>query len=245
MGNNAVKIGEGHGMETNGCSAAPAGERPHGISLQSLREEYSADVSEMEIQGRRFRMIVPSSLDRFIDTQDVFRDFPLWSKIWEASWVLADHLARIPVSPGKRLLELGAGIGLVGIVGASFGHDVTMTEHNPHSIDFARANARLNGCPDLKILQLDWNNPAIDGKFDCIVGSEITYQEESFNSILNLVNLFLKPGGEIILSSEMRKTTFEFLNLMKVHFDIRAQKKTLRSDDRVIGVILCKMTFKQ
>ena len=41
-------------------------------------------------------------------------DLPFWAKVWEASFVLAYFLGRQPVVPGRRILEIGAGIGVVG-----------------------------------------------------------------------------------------------------------------------------------
>jgi len=112
------------------------------------------------IRGRSFTLLAPKFIEEYIDSEDPLHDFPLWAKVWEASWVLADFLAGLPADPEKRLLEIGCGLGLVGVVAASFGHKVVMTEHNPEAIAFARANAERNHCADMEIIDLDWNAPA-------------------------------------------------------------------------------------
>jgi len=211
------------------------------FSMESFQKAYETDVSEVTIRGRPFRFFTPKYIEPFIDPRDALCDFPLWSKIWEASLVLADHLAAVSPEPGGRLLEIGGGMGVVSVVAASFGHDITLTEHNPRALDFARANAHANGCPDLKILELDWNRPDLDVVFDRIVGSEVVYHERDFEPLERLFHSLLKPGGEILLVEGIRKTSIEFFGRMQRSFVVKGQKKVLRTQGMEIPVILCRM----
>jgi len=218
------------------------------FSLQSFHKEYETDRVALAIGERRFSFLVPKSIDRFVETEDIFHDFPLWSKIWEASIVLSEYLAGIPVQQEKRFLEIGGGMGLVGIIASAFGHRVTMTEYNPDALNYARANAEANflsADSNLAIIQLDWNRPRLEGLFDCIVGSEVIYKEKDFEPILKLFKRYLKPGGEIILAQGVRKTSMEFFRRMGEFFEIKAQKKILRSGEGETMVILCRMKFKE
>ena len=210
-------------------------------SLEIFHRTYETDVSEVSVRGRAFRFFTPKYIEPFIGEGDALRDFPLWSKIWEASLVLADFLAGMPSEPGMRLLEIGGGIGLVSVVAASFGHDITLTEHNPHALEFARANAHANGCPDLKILDLDWNRPSLEGAFECILGSEVVYHERNFKPLEKLFRSLLKPGGEIILAEGLRKTGMEFFGRMQQSFQVKGYRKVLRSGGKEVPVILCRM----
>jgi predicted nicotinamide N-methyase len=218
------------------------------FSLTSFFEEYETDTSALTIAGKDFRILIPKSIDRFVDQEDVFHEFPLWSKIWEASIVLAQHLAGMPVEPERRFLEIGCGLGLVGVVAAAFGHRVTMTEYNPGALAFARANARTNLAPgysNLKIVKMDWNRPRLEGRFDTIVASEVVYSEKDYDPILELFRRYLKPDGEIILAEGLRKTSMEFFRQMNAFFHIQAQKKVLRSSQETFRVMLCKMRFRE
>jgi SAM-dependent methyltransferase len=213
----------------------------------TFQKDPNAEVRNLTIRGRRFRFLVPRTLDAFVDSADVFRDFPLWAKVWEASIVLADHLAALPADPRKRFLEIGGGLGVVGIVAAAFGHRVTLTEYNPDALRFARENARLNldekeMMPD--IMPLDWNRPDLEGVFDCIVGSEVVYRESDFEPIQRLLRAYLAPGGEAILAEGIRNTSVSFFRQMAGAFDLRAVRKTLRSPGKEIRVILCSMRAK-
>ncbi len=217
------------------------------FSLETFHKEYETDIADLTIRNRNFSFFVPKTLDRFLDPEDMFRDFPLWSKIWEASIILADYLAGIEAEPQKRFLEIGSGLGVAGIIAASFGHHVTMTEYNIDALNFAHANAKNNlPSPDSNphITELDWHRPKLDGSFDYIIGSEVIYKEGDFKPILRLFKTFLKSDGEIILAERVRKTTLEFFRQMGDIFDIKAQKKILRSEEGEIRVILARMKHR-
>jgi predicted nicotinamide N-methyase len=214
------------------------------FSMESFKQEYETDKVDVVIRNRKFSFFVPKSLDRFIDPENVFNNFPLWAKIWEPCLIMADYLASMPVNPEKRFLEIGSGLGLVGIAASSFGHKVTMTEYNHDALNFAKANAHINNCSNLEIMELDWNKPELKGTFDRIMGCEIIYKEESFYPILRLFRTYLQEDGEILLSERVRKLNIEFFRQMSKHFNIKAQKKIIRNDSDEIHVMMCRMTFK-
>lgn len=214
------------------------------FSLRSFHEEHETDTSTLTIRGRNFTFLLPKSLETFVDSENVFQNFPLWAKIWEASIVLADHLARITAQPEKRFLEIGCGLGVASIVAASFGHHVIMTEYNTDALNFARANVQENLSStdsNLEVAELDWENPQLEGAFDCIVGSEVIYNERDYQPILNLFKSYLEPQGEIILAERVRETSVEFFRQMSEYFDIKAHKKILRSEGEEVRVMLCRM----
>ena len=214
------------------------------FSLESFLDKYETDTTEVAVNGRKFQILLPKHLFEFVNPHDVLHEFPLWVKIWPASWVLAGYLAEIPVDAQKRFLEIGAGAGLVSIVACSWGHRVTMTECNADALLFARANAHINNCPRLPIMELDWRHPRLEGKFDCIVGSEVFYKKEELQPLLALFKTYLKPGGQIILAAEMRRMSKEFYKALAAEFDIRVHKKVLRSENEQIHIFLFRMSSR-
>ena len=214
------------------------------FSIDQFYQTYETETAEVVINGKKFQMLLPRYLHQFIDPINVLHDFPLWAKIWKASWVLSVYLADLSPDANKRLLEIGAGVGLVSIVAANFGHQITMTEYNPDALNFARANAFLNNCPDLPIEKLDWNLSRPTHQFDMIVAAEVTYKKDDFIPLTRFFKSHLKPGGEIILASEIRKSGKDIFGLFKSDFDITVVKKTLRSETVAISVVLLKMRPK-
>ena len=215
--------------------------------LESFYKEYETDTIDLVIRERAFKILVPKSIDRFVDSENLMKDFPLWAKIWHASIILADYLADMEVDTDKSFLEIGSGLGLVGIVAASFGHRVTMTEYDPHALKFAKANKELNlndQKANLKIQRFDWNRPKLKGSFDFIAGSEIVYNENNFQPLFRLFRQYLSRDGQIILVEGVRNTSIEFFRRMSAHFRIKARKKVFRSKDEETKLIFCTMTWK-
>ena len=214
------------------------------FSLESFHKKYETTTNEVVIHGQKFTVLLPKDLTGFINPQNVFIEFPLWAKIWPASWVMADHLAQMPAVSANRFLEIGAGVGFVSIVAAAFGHDITLTEYNSDALNFARANALVNGCPQLSISELDWNRPQLKETFDYIVASEVTYKKDDWNALTDLFKNYLAPGGKVILTCQIGRSDKGLYQRMETEFNIRAKKKILHSGNEELAVFLLQMTRK-
>ncbi|MGD2097490.1 MAG: methyltransferase [Desulfobacterales bacterium] len=215
------------------------------FSIEEFCKAYETETTDIVVNDRKFDLLLPKYLFRFINPHDLFHDFPLWAKIWRASWVLSTYLAEMPVDPNKQILEIGGGVGLVSIVAATAGHRITLSEYNPDALNFARANAQRNNCTDLQIMHLDWLKPRLKTRFDCIVGSEVAYKKIYLDALLQFFKLHLKPDGEIILAWEIRKSGQNLFEFFHSHFDITVAKKTLRSETAAYRIMLMKMHFKK
>jgi predicted nicotinamide N-methyase len=214
------------------------------FAIDAFHQQYQTETRKAVIGSQPFRFYLPTSLDPFLDQENPLHQFPLWAKIWEASLVLAHRLTETPPVAGRRWLELGAGIGVVGIVAARFQHEVTITEYDPNALNFIRANAHLNKCKPSGILRLDWMKPELQNRFDRIVGSELIYNAKDFPALKALFSRMLNPEGEILLAGEMRRTDHAFLDLMQKDYHIEITRNTLRSDESPIVVLLTRMRPK-
>ena len=211
------------------------------FSLEQFHRTYDTVTTPVTINGQTLRLFTPASIDRFINPDDVMDNFPLWAKIWEASGVLASYLAGMPPDPMKTMLEIGCGLGMVGIAAAKAGHRITMTELNPDALNFARANALANGCPEVAIERLDWNTPQLESRFDYIVGSETVYKTEDLDGLEALFDRYLNPGGTIILAEGVRRTGVEFWERMRHRYNVQARRQTLRSDQGSHHMVLFRL----
>jgi len=213
-------------------------------TLEAFLRAYETAERELTIGDRSYRFLVPQGIDCYINDGDPMHNFPLWAKIWKASLALADHLAGMPKKGAGSILEIGAGLGVAGIVAASRGHRVTLTEYDEDALAFARANAAINGCRDLNVRRLDWHTPDFTEPFDTIAGSEVVYHERDFDSLMNLFANFLKPGGRVILSMKPRRSAMMFLERARVMFDIGMKKIEMKARDECSVLYLCRMQKK-
>ena len=211
------------------------------FNLDKFYSEYQTDPQHITINGKAFQFLVPQSIDRFINPDDPMQNFPLWAKIWPAGTILAGYMDHLPIQPKRRILEIGAGIGLVGVVAAAAGHNITITDINPHALAFARANAAINGCRDVPVRLLDWFELQLTGRYDMIVGSEVIYKEEDIDHLIGLFKHYLKPDGTIILVEEMRKTLSAFFKQTEPVYTLKIHKMRLRSDQESIQILRIEM----
>lgn len=211
------------------------------FSMDDFYSRYDTEEKELTVAGTEFRLTVPRTIDPFIEGENPAQNFPLWAKIWHASLVLANIVAQMTPEPDARMLEIGSGMGLVGVVAATFGHCVISTEYNADALAFSRANAEINQCEHMIVQKLDWNRPTLNGQFDMIIGSEVVYREKDFQPLQRLFENYLKPSGEVILTSGMRQTDMTFFKEMQEVFTVRVQKFGLNSGDEKIPVLLARM----
>lgn len=212
---------------------------------ESFNKAYEFEETQVVINSRRYAIMVPNRLEPLVNPLDPVADFPLWAKIWPASIILSEWVARLKPDPQKTLLEIGGGLGLTSIVAASYGHRITYSEGNPDALRFARANTELNTGGQFPLISHDWNHPGQIGRFDMILGSEVVYRQTDIPLLTKVIDACLAPGGQIILSGEIRRTTDTFLGLMSNRFDISAQRKQLRSEDEVHTIGLFRLRAKQ
>lgn len=214
------------------------------FSLEQFHEDHETEIFPVKIGQMELRFLKPKSIDPYIDPDDVMQGFPMWAKLWEASAVLVQQMADLPVDQKRSILELGSGLGVAGITAAAMGHDVTLTEYDSNAVDYLQANAAMNNCDRAVVRRLDWFQPDLEGNFDLIIGSELVYQEEAVDTLGHIFERYLKPDGKIILAEKVRPTGAVFFDRMQKRFDIRTRKHTMRSKGKTETVVLFEMTPK-
>lgn len=123
-------------------------------------------------------------------------DLPYWAFFWPACTGLARLVAAESGLSGMRVLELGAGSGLVGMGAAIAGAQVTQADYDATAVLLAAHNAQANGLvTDVK--QLDWKQPSgWPHGFDMALGSEVLYEKDSVAALVELLKgPVLRPGG--------------------------------------------------
>mmetsp|Transcript_1470 Transcript_1470/g.3255 ORF Transcript_1470/g.3255 Transcript_1470/m.3255 type:complete len:272 (-) Transcript_1470:469-1284(-) len=142
--------------------------------------------------------------------------------LWQAAPRLAEYITkeREELVEGKSVLELGAGLGLCGMVAHHLGAEsVTITDADTITLRQMRRNLETN-CPNsnahsnsIDVRQLIWNN--IDqmkdcGKFDTILGADVIYAISSLKPLFDTVAYFLGKENEGI-ESQPRKQQRSFV----------------------------------
>jgi predicted nicotinamide N-methyase len=163
-------------------------------------------------------------------------EVPCWADVWPAAEGLARYIWERLTFDEKEVLELGAGLGLPGVVCALKGGRITFSDFQERALVLALKNARLNGVQQAQVLQEDWRFFKCSKKFDWIIGSDILYDPGLNPSVGKILKRNLLPGGSILLSHPGRKQTFDFLSkwLDPEHFSEEREVLNIVVDDPLL-----------
>jgi len=160
------------------------------------------------VSGRRYRLIHPSAADELIDEEEFDRDerLPYWAELWPSAIALARRLSTEDLR-GRRLIELGVGVGLPTLVALDRGARVLATDYYDAALDFTRHNARENNLPEPETTLLDWKKPPLEvlGSFDLAVAADVLYEEGSARALARLVPRLLAEDGEALVADHGRR----------------------------------------
>ena len=165
-------------------------------------------------------------------------DLPFWGKIWEASILLAAYLTAQPVLPGRKILEIGTGLGVSGLFAAAHGHEVTLSDHTEEILRFIRANVLLNNLSHVPIINVDWTEPAGEERYDWIIGAEVIYHRPTYDDLVRFLQQTLKPHGTIFLAKSTSLPADTFFAKLTQHFKFKRLDKVMRSEDQEFAISL-------
>jgi len=96
---------------------------------------------------------------------------------WNETMPQEELMAKIQ---GKKVLELGAGTGVVGLTLGRLGAEVTLTDNEPELVELMMANVHANSLAGVVVAQhLDWEDAATymtEPPFDVIVAADVLYE---------------------------------------------------------------------
>jgi predicted nicotinamide N-methyase len=190
-------------------SAQDASEPPH--PPESLVRKVPLGTVAVPVGDRVWKITCVQNQDALLDAAESFAHFPYGFLLWESAVGLARLLAaRSELIAGKRALELGAGVGLPGLVARSLGADVWQTDHQPDALALARFNARQNGVEGMNSFLADWYDWSHTMRYEVILGADILYQRDAHYHLEQIFHQNLAPGGRLLLSDPTRPQALEF-----------------------------------
>jgi predicted nicotinamide N-methyase len=191
--------------------AAPgSGRRAGGSVRAALIEE------RIEVAGRELALLRPPSADELIDEEAFDEDefLPYWAELWPSGIALAEVVAGLELR-GKRVLELGAGLGIPSLVAALGGADVLATDWADEAVELLRVNAERNGLR-LRAERVRWDEPEPllrDAPWDVVLGADLLYEQRNAEQLLELLP---RLGGDVLLAEPGRPFAKSFLERWSV-----------------------------
>lgn len=194
------------------------------------------------VGGKVYCVYQPETAEALIDEAEFDRDerLPYWADLWPSSIALARHVADMELS-GKRVVEVGCGVGLPAMAALTGGAEATATDHYAAALDFAAHNARENTGRSLSTAMLDWREPSTwekVGRFDVLLGADVFYERRNTVPLADVVEALLEQDGEALFADPGRHEAGEFLREMERRgFVPDARRRTVEGEPEVQSTI--------
>nr|XP_033816995.1 methyltransferase-like protein 23 [Geotrypetes seraphini] len=123
--------------------------------------------------------------------------------VWPSAVVLAQYVwfHRRELT-GKKVLEIGAGASLPGVVAAKCGAEVILSDHAelPQCLENCRQSCQMNGILGVPVTGFTWGDISPDllaqPPLDIILGSDVFYEPEDFEDVLSSVYFLMEKNSK-------------------------------------------------
>jgi predicted nicotinamide N-methyase len=195
--------------------------RPHPsvASPPGLPSGAASDVVEEPVRlgGRTVRLLRPRDgdalLDELLAEDDPDEDrLPFWAEAWPSGAALANAIAGRSLT-GRRVLELGCGLGLVSVAAAMAGARVLAVDRSPEAVSFAAANAARNGVTlETAVAAFDRPERLLDGApWELVLAADVLYEQRNVPVLVWLLPRLVDASGEVWLADPGRPMLAGFL----------------------------------
>ena len=155
---------------------------------------------------------------------------PYWAVLWRSGVALARELEGEALR-GRRVLELGCGLGVPSLAAARAGAEVLATDESAEALELLQRNARANGAR-LATARAEWRSPdglAARGPFDLVLAADVLYERPAVAELLALLprlapNVWVadpgRPAAEAFLDGAAARgwrVTTERRGLVAIH----------------------------
>jgi len=182
---------------------------------------YATRQHTVRLGGHDYQIRALSDRQQYADPDGLARkagiSSALWSlfgQVWPAGRVLAQAMSSFDIE-GKRVLEVGCGLGLSSLVLKRRGADVTASDHHPLAKSFLEHNAELNGIAMPAYADLPWDEDRPElGRFDLIIASDVLYERDHAALLSALLFRHAKPQAELVITDPGRGNSGRFTTAM-------------------------------
>lgn len=191
-------------------------------SLHTSTGEFPLHEYRLREAGREWTILHTGAVLTYADEAHFFRELmqrlPYGVALWPAAIALAHEVAlRAEAFAGKRVLELGAGTGLPGIVAASLGGRVAQTDRHELALSVCKRNGERNDVPTIEYRLADWTDWNDAGRYELILGSDILYGEALHPHLRRIFESNLALGGRVLLADPFRAVSLRLLEEMEAN----------------------------
>ena len=160
----------------------------------------------------------PVDYDRLIDdaAADPEQNLPYWAELWPSGVALAGKITCDPrIVRGRRVLELGCGLGVTAVAALKAGADLLVTDYSPEALTLCALNALDQAGVVPRSLRVNWrdlSSPLHAGEaFPIVLAADVLYERRDVEPLLALVDRVVATGGKLWLAEPGRPAAAQFL----------------------------------
>jgi predicted nicotinamide N-methyase len=176
------------------------------------------------LPGRELLVLAPRDGEALLSEEAFEHEefLPYWAELWPSAVALARVVARRPLT-GRRVLELGAGLGLPALAAAAAGGRVLATDWAADAVAMTARNAEHNEL-DVATAVFRWDaDPApLGAPWPLVLASDVLYERRNLDPLLALLPRVTATAGEVWLADPGRAFTPEFLERAAANWAIDA-----------------------
>ncbi len=171
---------------------------------------------------------------------------PYWALLWPSGMALAEALLAEPATvEGRRVLELGCGLGITATAAVQAGAQLVAADCFADALLFCRYNTLRNAGRMPATLLLDWRTVAgraacvAHGPFDVVLAADVLYEREDEEPLFELIPRLLAPGGVFALAEPGRRVSLAFVASARVrgwHDEPTVYERVWPSEDQPVRV---------
>jgi predicted nicotinamide N-methyase len=174
----------------------------------------------LRLAGREWSVLHTNTLLTYDDELQFLNTetghLPYGVALWPAAIALAHEVgSRAEALRGRRVLELGAGVGLPGLVAASLGARVLQTDRHEVAMYVCRRNGARNGVTTIEYRIADWESWDDSERYDCVLGADILYGRATHPHLRRILASSLAPGGRVLMADPFREASVRFLEALE------------------------------
>lgn len=200
---------------------------------------YTTRQQSLRLGGHDYQIRSLSDIQQFADPDHHAErvgissaQWSLFGQVWPSGRLLAETMSGHDIV-GKRILELGCGLGLASLVLRRRGADVVASDHHPLAEPFLAYNSALNGLPAVVYRELRWDVPHDTlGRFDLIIGSDVLYERGHCDQLAALLVRHTHAESEVLITDPGRGNSAPFTRaLAALGYDMVEQRGRMNEAD--------------
>ena len=156
-------------------------------------------------------------LDRSRLLTDESFEPPYWALVWSGSRHVAERILPGLEIEGRRVLDVGCGLGLVAVAATVLGATVTAIARSEVAIEFTQATLAGLGAAAAVAICADVRSLVGRSRYDLVVAAELLYERESMAELAGALLNLLDSGGELLIADAHRVKTAPFYEALSTH----------------------------